>query len=90
MKISTNFRLLIGSSSWFKGVVDQYTKGTGNYNKYSRGTREGYLKIRNITYAEAGKYECVVNSAVGTIYATSEGKENNRNTTFNECWVLCL
>ena len=67
------FRLLVGSSSWYQGAVEKYTKGTGSYNKYRRGARDGTLIINNITYAEAGKYECVVNSAVGTIYAHSEG-----------------
>ena len=70
-----NLRLLLGSSSWFQGAVERYTKGTGNYNKYTRGNLEGSLIIKNISYAEAGKYECVVNSAVGTIYGSSEGNE---------------
>lgn len=67
------FRLLLGSSSWYQGAVEKYTKGTGSYNKYHRGRLDGTLIIKNISYAEAGKYECVVNSAVGTIYAHSEG-----------------
>ena len=82
MKLQSNiFRLLVGSSSWYQGgAVEKYTKGTGSYNKYRRGRRDGYLIINNITYAEAGKYECVVNSAVGTIYAHSEGKKSIRHT----------
>ena len=65
--------MLLGSSSWYQGAVEKYTKGTGSYNKYHRGRLDGTLIIKNISYAEAGKYECVVNSAVGTIYAHSEG-----------------
>jgi len=49
-----------------------YTKGTGNYNQFRRGQLDGYMKIMNITYAEAGKYECGVHTALGSIYATSE------------------
>ena len=71
--INVFFRLLLGSSSWYQGAVEKYTKGTGSYNKYHRGRLDGTLIIKNISYAEAGKYECVVNSAVGTIYAHSEG-----------------
>jgi len=56
----------------FESADDLYTKGTGNYNQFRRGQLDGYMKIRNITYAEAGKYECAVHTAVGTIYATSE------------------
>ena len=65
---------MLGSSSWYQGAVEKYTKGTGSYNKYHRGRLDGTLIIKNISYAEAGKYECVVNSAVGTIYAHAEGK----------------
>ena len=71
--IFQHFRLLLGSSSWYQGAVEKYTKGTGSYNKYHRGRLDGTLIIKNISYAEAGKYECVVNSAVGTIYAHAEG-----------------
>ena len=52
--------------------TDAYTKGTGNYNQFRRGYLDGYMTIENITYAEAGKYECAVDTAVGTIFATSE------------------
>jgi len=71
-ELSDHQRLLVGSSSWYQGAVERYTKGTGSYNKYRRGRLDGTLIISNISYAEAGKYECVVNSAVGTIYAHSE------------------
>ena len=67
---------MLGSSSWYQGAVEKYTKGTGSYNKYHRGRLDGTLIIKNISYAEAGKYECVVNSAVGTIYAHAEGKSS--------------
>ena len=48
---------LLQTSNWFQGSYLEYTKGTGNFNKYRRGIRDGYLKIMNITYAEAGTYE---------------------------------
>merc|ERR1719438_372266 len=47
-------------------------KGTGDLQKFRRGIRDGYLEIRNISIAEAGQYECAVETAVGTIFATSE------------------
>ena len=33
--------------------------------------RDGHLIIQNITIAEAGSYQCMVETAVGTIFATS-------------------
>ncbi len=53
-------------------TFDSFTKGTGDLNKFRRGNLDGYMRIINITYAEAGKYECQVETAVGRIYATSE------------------
>ena len=47
-------------------------KGTGDLQKFRRGIRDGYLIIDNITIAEAGQYECAVETSVGTIFATSE------------------
>ena len=79
-RIIKYYRLLLGSSSWYQGAVEKYTKGTGSYNKYHRGRLDGTLIIKNISYAEAGKYECVVNSAVGTIYAHAEGKNFTSQT----------
>ena len=46
----------------FESADDLYTKGTGNYNQFRRGQLDGYMKINNITYAEAGKYECAVHT----------------------------
>lgn len=63
---------LLQSSSWFKGHWFDHTKGTGNFNKFRRGRLDGYMRIMNITFAEAGKYECMIETAVGRIYGTSE------------------
>ena len=63
---------LLQSSTWFRGSYFEYTKGTGTFNKFRRGILDGYLNILNITYAEAGKYECMVDTAVGRIFGTSE------------------
>ena len=70
----TDHQRLLQSAKWFqKSYSDaDYIKGTGNYNKFRRGRLDGYLVIHNITYAEAGKYECIVHTAVGNIIATSE------------------
>ena len=46
-------------------------KGTGDLKKFRRGVKDGHLVIQNITIAEAGSYQCMVETAVGTIYATS-------------------
>ena len=46
-------------------------KGTGDLKKFRRGVRDGHLIIQNITIAEAGSYQCMVETAVGTIFATS-------------------
>ena len=70
--LSDHQKLLQSSSSWFRSHYFEYTKGTGDYNKFRRGYLDGYMKIINITYAEAGKYECMVDTAVGRIYATSQ------------------
>ena len=48
------------------------TKTHNNPTQKSTDSKQADI-IKNISYAEAGKYECVVNSAVGTIYAHSEG-----------------
>ena len=73
-KSLTDHQRLLQSAKWFQqsNTLDTYTKGTGNYNQFRRGVLDGFLVINNITYAEAGKYECVVNTAVGKIYSTSE------------------
>ena len=63
---------LLQSSSWFRGHYFEYTKGTGDFNKFRRGYLDGYITIVNVSYAEAGKYECMVDTAVGRIFATSE------------------
>jgi hypothetical protein len=65
---------LLQSANWFQqsNIEEAYTKGTGDYNQFRRGILDGYMAIENITYAEAGRYECAVNTAVGTIFATSE------------------
>lgn len=63
---------LLQSSAWFQNKYLEYTKGTGDYNKFRRGYLDGYMRIYNITDAEAGTYECVVDTAVGTIYASSD------------------
>ncbi|XP_040571897.1 contactin [Lepeophtheirus salmonis] len=63
---------LLQSSGQFLNHHSSYTKGTGNFNKFRRGNRDGYLKIYNISYAEAGKYICIVDSAVGRITAESQ------------------
>eukprot|EP00095_Tigriopus_kingsejongensis_P002293 maker-scaffold400_size182785-snap-gene-0.21 protein:Tk02293 transcript:maker-scaffold400_size182785-snap-gene-0.21-mRNA-1 annotation:"PREDICTED: contactin-like" len=68
----TDHQRLLQSSSWFQGSYFQYTKGTGDFNKFRRGYLDGYLKIVNVSYAEAGFYECMVDTAVGKIYASSE------------------
>ena len=47
-------------------------KGTGDFQKFRRGKLDGYMNIENITIAEAGTYECAVETVVGTIFATSE------------------
>ena len=66
-------RLLQSGSAWtHNDNYLKYTKGTGTYNKYRRGILDGYLRIENVTYAETGTYECVVETAVGNIYATSQ------------------
>ena len=70
--LSDHDRLLKAGNAWFQDGYLKYTKGTGTFNKYRRGYLDGYLRIENITYAETGKYECVVDTAVGTIYATSD------------------
>ena len=74
----TDHQRLLQHSKWIQqnefesGGDSSYTKGTGNYNQFRRGRLDGYMVIENITYAESGKYECAVDTAVGTIYATSE------------------
>ncbi len=60
------------NTSRFQNKFLEYTKGTGDYNKFRRGYLEGYMVIHNVTDAEAGLYECVVDTAVGTIYASSD------------------
>ena len=39
---------LLQTSNWFQGSYLEYTKGTGNFNKYRRGIRDGYLKESGI------------------------------------------
>ena len=46
-------------------------KGTGDFQKFRRGIRDGYLTIDNITIADAGRYECVVETAVGRIIGST-------------------
>ena len=60
-------QLLILASHW---SILRY-KGTGDLKKFRRGVRDGHLIIQNITIAEAGSYQCMVETAVGTIFATS-------------------
>ena len=72
------FRSLQGQSNmfseaWYRQDDEAYkNKGTGDFQKFRRGIFDGYLNIHNITIAEAGKYECAVETVVGTIYATSD------------------
>ena len=72
------FRSLEGQSkvfsdAWYRQDQEGYrNKGTGDFQKFHRGLQDGYMNIQDITIAEAGKYECAVETAVGTIYATSE------------------
>ncbi|XP_015790072.1 contactin isoform X2 [Tetranychus urticae] len=47
--------------------INQY-----NSWKFSIGNKPGYLKIRGITFAEAGNYTCLVKSAVDTIAYSTE------------------
>ncbi|CAB4066316.1 unnamed protein product [Lepeophtheirus salmonis] len=47
-----NYRLLSlqnAEGQRIGGLSCSYTKGTGNFNKFRRGNRDGYLKIYNIT-----------------------------------------
>lgn len=61
------------SEAWYRQDDESYkNKGTGDFQKFHRGRYDGYLNVHNITIAEAGKYECAVETVVGTIYATSE------------------
>jgi len=61
------------SEAWYRQDDEAYkNKGTGDFQKFRRGRFDGYLNIHNITIAEAGKYECAVETVVGTIYATSD------------------
>ncbi len=77
----TDHERLLQSSSWYQSgsylSFDSFTKGTGSFNKFRRGNLDGYMRILNITYAEAGRYECQVDTAVGKIYATSQVYEND-------------
>ena len=57
--------------SYLKKLIILSQKCIGNYNQYKRGQKEGYLEIVNITYAETGTYECVVDTAVGKIKTTT-------------------
>ena len=72
----TDHQRLLQSAKWFqRSYADvDYIKGTGNYNKFRRGRLDGYLVIHNITYAEAGKYECIVHTAVGNIIGMVSNK----------------
>jgi hypothetical protein len=36
---------LLTSSSWFQASHFEYTKGTGDFNKFRKGIRDGYLKV---------------------------------------------
>ena len=61
------------AEAWYRQDNDGYkNKGTGDFQKFHRGALDGYMTIRDITIAEAGRYECAVETVVGTIYATSE------------------
>ncbi len=60
------------SSQWMNNSPDYKNKGTGDFQKFRRGVNDGNMDIYNITIAEAGTYECAVETAVGTIYGTSE------------------
>ena len=61
------------SDAWYRQDNDAYkNKGTGDFQKFHRGQLDGYMNIRDITIAEAGKYECAVETVVGTIYATTD------------------
>ena len=68
-KSLSDHQRLLQSAKWFQQSYaadsDLYTKGTGNYNQFRRGRLDGYMIIENITYAESGKYECAVDTAVG-------------------------
>ena len=47
----TDHERLLQTSNWFQGSYLEYTKGTGNFNKYRRGIRDGYLKESGIQRA---------------------------------------
>ena len=59
------------SSSWMR-ETEVKNKGTGDFQKFRRGIADGDMNIDNITIAEAGVYECAVETVVGTIFATTE------------------
>merc|ERR1719297_526032 len=72
----TSFKPLTNAEDIFNNALydteNLRYKGTGDLQKFRRGRLDGYLIIDNITIAEAGKYECAVETSVGTIFATSE------------------
>jgi len=72
LKCNSFLIVLLTFNIRFQNKFLEYTKGTGDYNKFRRGYLEGYMVIHNITDAEAGLYECVVDTTVGTIYASSD------------------
>jgi len=60
------------NSHWINNGLEYKNKGTGDFQKFRRGKEFGDLTVKNITIAEAGKYECGVETVVGTIYGTSQ------------------
>ena len=59
------------SNSWMKDMEPERNKGTGDFQKFNRGTEEGSMVIRDISIAESGTYECAVETVVGTLYGST-------------------
>jgi len=60
------------TNQWMNVGENYKNKGTGDFQKFRRAARDGDMRILNISIAESGTYECGVETAVGTIYATSD------------------
>ena len=68
---SLDSQMQLLSSAWLNDNENR-NKGTGDFQKFRRGKQDGSLTIHNISLAESGKYECAVETVVGTIYGSTE------------------